>query len=108
MRFIEIIAVTFSVVTLIVVAFLAVRAALAFKRTFYSFRRKAEPKAYNLINGGEIAQTRAFEIVDKLDRLQTLVEKTRVDLLRTWVLIDALKDAWGRVAPILSYVGLSR
>ncbi|MFA6001216.1 MAG: hypothetical protein WC828_03775 [Thermoleophilia bacterium] len=106
MLLIEVIAVSISILALVVTAFLAIRAALAFNKTFSSFRSKAEPKVITLMNEGDITQSRAFGVVDKLDILLSRVDAARLTLYKTLVLVKAIRDAMAKVSPMMEYVGL--
>ncbi|MFA5810320.1 MAG: hypothetical protein WC935_08330 [Thermoleophilia bacterium] len=103
---IEIIAVSISILALLVTAILATRAALVFNKTFSSFRSNAEPKIITLMNEAEIAQSRAFGVLDKLDILLSRVETARLTLNKTLVLIRAIRDTMAKVSPLMEYVGL--
>lgn len=103
---IEVIAVSISTLTLIITAIIAVRKALAFKRTFSSFRHHAEPKLITLMNESEIAQSRAFGILDKLDILLARVESAKVSLNKTRIILNAVRDIMAKVSPLMEYVGI--
>lgn len=106
MLLIEIIFVSISTLALLVTAIFAIRAAIALNKTFSSFRSKAEPKIVTLMNEGEITQSRAFGVLDKLDILLSRVDAARHTLYKSMVLIGAIKDLMAKVSPLREYVGL--
>ena len=106
MLVVEIVIVSVSVIILLATAVVTARAALSFKKTFSVFQRHAEPKIIMLMNEGEIAQSRAFGVLDKLDILQRKIEAARMAIYKMLVLIMAIRDTMARISPWLQYVGL--
>ena len=106
MLWIETIAVLFSMAVLFSTAIFSVRTGLSFKKTFSYFRNNAEPKAVSLMNGSQILQNRAFDLIGHLDTLQRRFQMATNSLRKLSVLTMAIGDAWTKASKILNYIGL--
>lgn len=102
---IEIIAVIFAFLVLVMRAVKLVQNAFGFGKTVKAIAAHSQPIVFNLMTKADTAQRHVFSITGNADRLQRKVPLMMRSIGRLMVIINALRDASERISLSLRKLG---
>ncbi len=101
----EILAVIAAIAILAMAGVTLFRNAVAFGRTVKMVRGHAQPIVAVLVTQSDTARQRVFSITANADLLQRKAEMLRVTIRKMLVVINALREARGRISLIVRKLG---